>query len=189
MAHRVYLKNLSFGVQKGPLLRTLHSYGINIPTFDEILIVRKGQGAGQHKECSAFVTLQSNGEVEAAVASLDGRVLKGCSSRPLEGEKAVPRITTLTETARQDPYQVAGEDPTSDNTSAEPSSDSRGAAALHDMLKVKQDHREERQSCDLKTSSHGAKTIQQFVKQQKEQQESQNEKPWHRRKRLWGEND
>ncbi len=192
MSHRVYLKNLSFAVSKGPLFRALHGHGITLVSHDDILIVRKGRGAGC-KECSAFLTFQSDDEVTAAVSCLNGRVLGGCSRRPVAAEKAVPRITTLSQTTSSDPYQEIDECQlgitTTDDTSADLSSGSRGVAAVHRNMKVKQ---EEHQTSDLKPSSTGAKRIQQFVKEKKEfltaPDPEPQEKPWHRRKRLRGEN-
>ena len=203
MANRVYLKNLTFSVDKNWLLRAINLHGVPAISVDAIQVVRKSDPFwSTNRECSAFLTYDTEEQVHEAVGLLDGKFLDGCSWRPIRAEKAIPRIKTLVQTK-----------PTTDNYTdlAEGSSgaaavahlmevkkeeqaafgndlhwSSAGAQAVAHMVEMKKEQASGSQPADLQEGSSGAKAVAHMIeaKRSKRSKSPSNEKPWHRRQRL-----
>ena len=68
MAKRVYLKNLTFSVDKRWLLRAINLHGVPAISVDDIIVVRKTDPFwSTNRECSAFLTYDTEEKVNEAV--------------------------------------------------------------------------------------------------------------------------
>ena len=89
MAHRVFIRNLDQQqATKKTIALTFQEFGFYFVGLDQVQVVRSGgssgskaSGRGQH--CSAFVTLEDDHQVDAAVSAFDGKVIPLLSKQTL----------------------------------------------------------------------------------------------------------
>ncbi|CAK9118152.1 unnamed protein product [Durusdinium trenchii] len=81
---RLYLKNLSFNVNKAHILTELRHLGFNNISLDGINIVRKGPALDMVRFCTAFVFAEGEGEVSPMMQLLMGRVTALLEQKQME---------------------------------------------------------------------------------------------------------
>ena len=94
---RCYLGNLYFQVTDSAIRTLLQSHGFQVRN---IQIVRKGTWLGGHPMCSAFVTLDTDSEVQRLAQMLNGWPCEMLSPTVMKAEKAVPRMAWLNKSPR-----------------------------------------------------------------------------------------
>lgn len=134
-ADRVYLKNLSFGVNKSSIMELFAQKGFPYVQFDDINIVRTRSG---NKLCTAFVTMMNAQDVDTARDILHGTLQPALSPRPIHAERAVPRMSTM---------RALGITPKVDDAATESSSScqlrsepTEGEVAVHHLMQVKKEN-------------------------------------------------
>ena len=192
MAHRVFLRNLDQQrATKKNIALTFQEHGFYPVVLDQVQVVRSGgsrtYGRGWH--CSAFVTLESEDQVHAAVSTLQGKVVPLLSDKPLEADRAVPRMKTLKVPAQETCGQLlqTKKEEKDDVVSSEPSSTGSVAMAVGQFLQTKKEDEsalEKQVSSEPSATGSVAVAVGHFFQTKEEDKRKNNPTPWARRMRL-----
>lgn len=170
MANRVYIRNLTFSVDKWVLLRAVNLWGVPAISVDDIQVVRKTDPFwSTNRECSAFLTYDTEEQVERAIRALNGKLLDSCSWRPVVAEKAIPRMNTLVGQDLSKGQPTEQNNVTTDIYFTDLSQGSSGAAAVAYLMEAKKEQAEQRNQADLQESSAGAAAVSHLIEAKKEE--------------------
>lgn len=205
---RLYLKNLSFNVNKAHILTELRHLGFNNISLDGINIVRKGPALDMVRFCTAFVTMENLEDVDRAISVLHGKLMLSMSPRPLHAERALPRLKSLRQAPICPAQAQASQMPTTTEEAplSDPAADSEGRKFIGLLSKVKEELQEfqsdeevniEAPLSDPAADSEGRKFVGLLSKAKEEKQQFESNasevnidlkiSPWKRRKTLRGE--
>ncbi len=154
MSHRVYLSNLDTCLAtKKSVVEVFQQFGFAAVSERHVHLIRQGkQIAGQH--CSAFVTVNSEEEIQAAVEGLDQQYIPCLSAKFISAQKAIPRVKTLSTLlpmSLAQPQQSAASSASGGNTIKDDKwEEDSEAPAVHPhlahLLAVKQEEKHQKQS-------------------------------------------